>query len=71
MSPIIDKYVSNLVHVREYNDCLGRVEGVTNQLSNGLIQILKRLERNTGGDFIVLSDVMWIEPRPQDKVVIL
>ena len=45
VGPVIDNYVSNLAYVREYNGYLGRIEGITNQLSNGLIAIIKRLER--------------------------
>lgn len=44
-APVIDNYVSNLAYVREYNGYLGRIEGLTNLLSNGLIIFLKRLER--------------------------
>ncbi|AOA94556.1 hypothetical protein AM387_21615 [Klebsiella pneumoniae] len=28
-------------------------------------------KHNTGGDFIVLSDVLWLEPLPKDKVIVL
>ncbi|MEH8411463.1 DUF6402 family protein, partial [Klebsiella pneumoniae] len=28
-------------------------------------------KHNTGGDFIVLSDVLWLEPFPKDKVIVL
>lgn len=28
-------------------------------------------KHNAGGDFIVLSDVLWLEPLPKDKVVVL
>ncbi|MDJ3572433.1 DUF6402 family protein [Salmonella enterica] len=28
-------------------------------------------KHNTGGDFIVLSDILWLEPLPKDKVIVL
>ncbi|WP_114191659.1 DUF6402 family protein [Edaphovirga cremea] len=45
VGPVIDEVVRNISHVREYNCYLGRVEGLTKQLSNGLIALISRLEQ--------------------------
>lgn len=55
--------------------CLSGVWGVLAREYSGFVSVFnsdfRRWQRkhNTGGDFIVLSDVMWIEPLPKDKVV--
>ncbi|WP_269430370.1 DUF6402 family protein [Leclercia adecarboxylata] len=28
-------------------------------------------KHNTGGDYIMLSDVLWVEPLPKDKMIVL
>ncbi|EGL7019121.1 hypothetical protein IMT94_002946 [Salmonella enterica] len=44
VSPIINNVVKNISEVREYNETLGKLKGVANQLSNGLIAMIGRLE---------------------------
>ncbi|MGE4802439.1 DUF6402 family protein [Yersinia hibernica] len=44
VGPVIDNFIRNISYVREYNGYLGRKEGMMDQLTNGLIAIIGRLD---------------------------
>lgn len=44
VSPIINNVIKNISEINECNETLGLIKGVTNQLSNGLVAMIGRLE---------------------------